>query len=109
MATRRTLAGELRALGVQVTEVADGAAALEYAQRLQPDVVLTEIALPKLDAVGIVQALRAVGPRPVVVVHTSQEDQALHAWLRDAGARDVLSRTLSAEAIVKRLREVVSS
>lgn len=104
VAARRTLATELRNLGVQITEASDGEAALAYAQRLRPDVVVTEVALPKLDGIGLVQALAAAGAKPRIIVYTSQDDAALHSWLREAGAGDVLPRETPVATLLQRMR-----
>ena len=105
-AARRRLAAELTAEGFIVIEVADGDAALAYAKRLRPDLILTEVALPKLDATGLLDALASYGRAPPVVVCTAQTDDALHAWLRDAGARDILSRDLPVRELAERLRAI---
>jgi CheY-like chemotaxis protein len=90
--SRRLLATALEAEGVTVLQAADGEAALSYVRRLRPDVVLTEVALPKLDAVGLLAALSS-DPEPTpVVVCTAQVDAELVAWLRESGARDVVRR-----------------
>jgi DNA-binding NarL/FixJ family response regulator len=76
-------------------------------KRLRPDVVLTEVAVPGLDAIGLLEALAGDPSAPVVVVHTEQADDALDAWLHEAGARAVLRRDTPMDALVARLREEV--
>jgi type II secretory ATPase GspE/PulE/Tfp pilus assembly ATPase PilB-like protein/ActR/RegA family two-component response regulator len=100
---RRALAKELASPGIGVIEAADGASALVLARRLRPDVILTEVALPRLDAIGLLQGLAAESFVPAVVAFTSQEDAALHALLREEGAVDVLSRDTAPAAISERL------
>ncbi|WP_420126144.1 ATPase, T2SS/T4P/T4SS family [Longimicrobium sp.] len=48
---RGALRGALEADGFGVIEAADGESALSYAQRLRPDWLVTEIALPRLDGI----------------------------------------------------------
>lgn len=107
--TRRALAKELVHAGMRVVEAADGVAALAYARRLRPDVIVTEVALPRLDAVGLMEALAADDSRPVVVIHTWQEDDGLLAWLREAGAADIVSRNSTTDTLAMRLRELRSA
>jgi general secretion pathway protein E len=103
---RRALAQSLTAAGLHVLQVADGNAAVAFVRRLHPDVVLTEVALPGLDAIGMLGALAGDAAPPAVVVHTEQADDALDAWLREAGAGDVLRHDLPVDDLVRRLREL---
>ena len=100
---RRALAQELTQAGFQVVQVADGEAAVAYAKRLRPDIVLTEVALPRLDALGVLAAL-ASGATPVTVaVHTAQDDEGLTTWLKEAGARAILRRDMPFTDLVREL------
>jgi two-component system response regulator TctD len=103
---RRALAHDLTKAGVQVLQAADGVAALAYVKRLRPDVVLTEVTLPGLDAIGLLAAFADLESAPVVVVHTEQKNDALASWLREAGAGAVLPRGLPAVELVARLKEL---
>jgi FixJ family two-component response regulator len=73
---------------------------------LRPDLVLTEVALPKLDAIGLLGALAAESIQCAVVVITEHVDDAMETWLRESGARDVLRRDLPIAAISDRLKSV---
>jgi type II secretory ATPase GspE/PulE/Tfp pilus assembly ATPase PilB-like protein len=106
-AARRSLANDLREAGMSVIEAADGEAALSFAQRLKPDLLLTDITLPKLDALGLTQALVAAGSKTKIVIHTAQQDEALHAWLREAGAASIMPRNMLVDTLVQRLKELV--
>ena len=69
-------APDIRVLG----EAADGEAALEAVERLRPDVLLLDLAMPKLDGFGVIARLRSAPPgrggRPATVVLTSRADRA---------------------------------
>ena len=106
---RRALAKQLTHAGFQVVQAADGAAALAFAKRLRPDIILTEVAVPRLDAVGLLGALASESTPFTVVVHTAQGDEALHLWLREAGAREILPRDMPTAELVERLRELILS
>jgi two-component system KDP operon response regulator KdpE len=89
---RRTLRAELEQLGYRVIEAADGEAGVAYARRLRPDLVVTELAMPRLDGIGLLQALCGEADSPPVVVYTGQDDAALMDWARELGARGVYAR-----------------
>jgi len=103
-ADRRRIADALAAEGITVIEAADGEQALTYARRLRPHVILSEIALPRLDAVGLLQALTAEQLTPRVLIYTRQTDSELHAWMLELGAEEVLASSVPVRALVGRLR-----
>jgi type II secretory ATPase GspE/PulE/Tfp pilus assembly ATPase PilB-like protein/CheY-like chemotaxis protein len=103
---RAALRRALEAAGFGTIEAADGEAAVAYARKLKPDVVITEITLPKLDGAELLAALREL--RLPVVVCTGQRDEALHGWMRELGALDVFSKPVDAEAVVDRLRRLTA-
>ncbi|HST58900.1 MAG TPA: response regulator, partial [Longimicrobium sp.] len=98
---RQSLRRILEAEGFGVIEAADGEAALRYAERLRPEWVITEIPLPRLDGIGLTQALAGSGT--AVVVYTSQTDELMLEWVRELGAVDVLNRSVDARLLVARL------
>ncbi|HEV7994042.1 MAG TPA: type II/IV secretion system protein [Gemmatimonadaceae bacterium] len=108
-ADRRRIADALAAEGLAVIEAADGEQALAYARRLRPQVILTEIALPRLDAVGLLQALSAEQLTPRVMIHTRQTDQELHAWLIELGAEEVTMSSEPVKSLAARLRSRVAA
>ena len=103
-ADRRRIADALIADGITVIEAADGEQALAYARRLRPPVILTEIALPRLDAVGLLQALALEQLTPRVLIHTRQTDTELHAWMLELGAEEVMLSSVPVRALVGRVR-----
>jgi len=100
--TRRELRDRLEAAGFRVVEAADGEAALAYARRLRPDFVVTEIAIPRLDAMGLLQALALEPAPPCVVVCTDQSDPELLAWMRELGAHEVTGKPLDPAVLTGR-------
>ena len=68
---REFLADILISAGYIVTEAHDGLAALEAVERNRPSVVLTDVRMPRLDGVGLVERLRARGDDVPVVFMTA--------------------------------------
>jgi DNA-binding NarL/FixJ family response regulator len=54
-----------------VGETADGVAALQTAQELQPDLVLLDIDLPRLNGIEVAQRLGTMAPPPKILFLTS--------------------------------------
>ena len=83
-----------------VGEAADGEAALALVQRLRPEIVLLDIALPGLDGFAVAERLAAVDEPPAVVLVSSRERSAYGRRLETVPIRGFLSkRQLSGSAL----------
>jgi DNA-binding NarL/FixJ family response regulator len=79
---------------------ADGRAALELAARRRPDVVLLDLNMPEMPGLEACAALRALEPRPEVVVLTvSEREPDLYAALRLGAAGYLLKDMPPAELV----------
>ena len=56
--TREALAEFLRAVGFEVLEAANGHAALDVVSASQPDAVVTDLRMPRMDGIQLIRALR---------------------------------------------------
>lgn len=91
-----------------VGEAADGAAAVDLAVALQPDVVLMDLGLPVLDGVAATREVIARAPGVAVLVLTMHEDaDTVGAALR-AGARGYLLKGVDQDTLLAALRDVAS-
>jgi DNA-binding response OmpR family regulator len=103
------LAGALRAAGAIVHEARDGAQALELAFRYAPDLVVSDVLMPRLDGFALCRALkRDVVLRDVPVILLSWKEDLLQR-VRELGADadGYLRKEASAGLIVQRVREVM--
>ena len=83
-----------------VAEAADGREAVAAAERLAPDVVLLDLAMPELDGVAALGELRERAPAARVIVLTSfGEDDRLFAALRGGAAGFLLKDTEPADLV----------
>lgn len=92
---RRAVAGMVAGSGVAevVGEAADGLEALAAAGRLQPDVILLDIEMPRLDGLGFLREARLCTAARVIVI--SSVVQPGSATCREAlalGAQDLLAK-----------------
>jgi len=83
---RRLLAGVLAPLGPEIVECDDGADALAAYDSQHPDVVLMDIAMPRLDGISATADLTSVHPDARVVMVTSYDDVDLREAAAAAGA-----------------------
>jgi CheY-like chemotaxis protein len=103
-AERRRIAEALSSEGIVVLEAADGEQALTIARRLRPELILSEVTLPRLDAVGLLQSISLEQLDVRVTIQTRQTDPELHAWLIELGAEEVLASTVLPRVIAARVR-----
>jgi type II secretory ATPase GspE/PulE/Tfp pilus assembly ATPase PilB-like protein len=106
---RRALRKAIERAGCVVIEVGDGEAALAYACRLRPDAVVTELTLPKLDGIGLLQTLLVETVVDHVFIYTDQRDAGLLAWALELGATDALTTEDVVETVATRISSEVSS
>ena len=70
--TRELFAELLQRWGYEVDQTADGHAALKIAAETRPDVIISDLVMPKLDGLALVRALREEQPDTPVVIITGK-------------------------------------
>jgi DNA-binding NarL/FixJ family response regulator len=89
-----------------VGEAADGVEALEQSRALQPDVVLLDIRMPRMDGVEAAARLTELDPAPRVLVLTTFDlDEYVFGALR-AGAAGFLLKDARREKLIEAIRVV---
>jgi DNA-binding NarL/FixJ family response regulator len=91
-----------------VAEAADGLSAVEAGRRLQPDVVLMDIRMPKMDGLEATRILvREARPPRVVVLTTFDRDEYVYEALK-AGASAFLLKASPPEQLAAAVRVVAA-
>ena len=102
----RALAITLRASGYEVGTAATGAAALEAASRLRPELVVLDLGLPDMDGAAVIAGLRGWSAVPILVLSgrsgSSDKVDAL-----DAGADDYVTKPFGTDELLARMRAMV--
>lgn len=80
------LRGLLDQLGDVVGTVTDGQALVEAAQRLKPDLILSDISMPVLNGLDATRALRACVPQSKVIILTVHREPIYVSSAFTAGA-----------------------
>ncbi len=91
--------------GIEVVgEASDGSEALEQAEQLEPDVVLMDLVMPRLDGVGAMRHLRERSPQVRVIVLTNflDDDRVMPAI--QAGAAGYLLKDVDPVELAQAVR-----
>ena len=89
-----------------VEEAKDGLEAVEKAKKLFPDVVLMDIALPKLDGVEATRRIKKENPKINVVMLTVHADQSHVFEALKAGATGYILKDVDAEKMIEIIHTV---
>lgn len=85
---------------------ADGEIAVHLYTSLQPDVVLMDLQLPKLDGVGAIQAIRNANSNANILVLTTYDSDADIVRAIEAGATGYLLKDTPREELFRAIRAV---
>jgi two-component system response regulator MprA len=96
----------LNEAGFAVEFAADGAAALEQAQKIRPDIIITEVLVPKLDGLSLCRRIKSdPNLRNTVVLIFSI--LAVQSRAKEAGADSFLMKPLAEQRLVETVRQLL--
>jgi DNA-binding NarL/FixJ family response regulator len=95
-AIRRLLAEQFDVVG----EASDGAEAVRLAGVLQPDVLVIDLAMPRLGGIEAIRQIQAAGSGPAMVALTVLSDPAVLAAALQAGARGYVLKSQAGSDLI---------
>ncbi|HEX7671424.1 MAG TPA: sigma-54 dependent transcriptional regulator [Polyangiaceae bacterium] len=98
-ATRSALQQLLTGDGYTVDVAEDGIAALAVASERPPDVVVTDLDMPRMNGMDLLAKLRELDPDLPVIVVTSMEDMSMAIKAMRTGAEDYLTKPVDFDAL----------
>jgi PAS domain S-box-containing protein len=86
-----------------VGEAGDGAAAVDLAASLRPDLVLLDVSMPTMDGLQALPQILSVSPRTRVVMYTGFNEQGLAERARELGAAAFVEKSAPLPDVVQTL------
>ena len=105
--TSAVLAASLRAQYYQVSTATDGETGLDLAQQFEYDLIVLDVELPKLDGIGLCQALRHQGNHSPVLLLTARDSTTDRILGLDAGADDYVIKPFDLAELLARVRALL--
>jgi signal transduction histidine kinase len=108
---RKVLGITLADSGYEVTTAENGEAALSLFRELQPPIVLTDIKMPDMDGIELLQHIKAESPDTEVIMFTGHGDMDLAIKSLKHDATDFVTKPINDEVLeiaLKRARERIA-
>ena len=105
-AIRTLLERELTAAGFDVRTAHDGLVGLELIRKWQPDVILLDVMMPKIDGISILPRYRAVTQAPILILSAKGGTDDKVLGLRN-GADQYVAKPFEIPELVARLRSAL--
>jgi two-component system response regulator MprA len=102
----QVLQRSLRLEGYEVRVAGDGEAALDQSAAFNPDLVILDLGLPKLDGMEVARRLRAADDVPILML-TARDALESRVEGLDAGADDYLVKPFERQELLARLRALL--
>ncbi|HXE00681.1 MAG TPA: response regulator [Hyphomicrobium sp.] len=96
--------------GFNVMQAVDGVHGLEVLQTAMPDVIVTDINMPKMDGFGLIEAVRKDGRYrnvPILVL-TTESDAAKKTRAKEAGATGWIVKPFEPVKLIAAIRRVAA-
>ena len=109
--TRTLLSSLLRSKGYMVIEAGDGKEGVRQANRVNPDLILMDLALPELDGVEATRQIRqrqSHSQTPIFAVSAFATSDVQQDAL-DAGCNEVFTKPLEIEPFLGKIRATLSA
>ncbi len=106
---RQMIAFTLKGANFEVVEAGDGVEALEVAKGKKLSLVITDVNMPRMDGITLVQRLRALPEfkfTPILVL-TTESDAAMKQKGKEAGATGWIVKPFSPEKLLDVVNKVL--
>ncbi len=107
---RDLIAFTLRFAGHEVTTATNGEEAVAMAEQVQPDLILLDVRMPRMNGYDACRAIKA-NPRlkdiPVIFLSAKGQESEVQAGLQ-AGAEEYLLKPFAPDQLIERVRAILA-
>ena len=103
---QQALGLNLKREGYEVLGALDGLTGLQLARDAQPDLVILDLMLPKLDGLSVARGIRQAGTTPIIML-TARDGEIDRIVGLESGADDYVVKPFSFGELVARIRAVL--
>jgi DNA-binding NarL/FixJ family response regulator len=91
-----------------VGEAADGEDALAVVRRERPDVVITDLMMPRLNGIDLTRRIRHEVPQTKIILISSYTEDAYRLMASDSGADAFVSKQVLDSSLLPAIRDVIA-
>ena len=103
----RALLGPMSDTMTIVGEAADGEEALALVRRERPDIVITDLMMPRLNGVELTRRIRRELPETKIILMSSFPEDAYRLMASDSGADTFLSKRVVTSELLPAIADVI--
>ncbi len=89
-----------------IGDAEDGQQTLELVERLQPDIVILDIRMPKLNGIEVIRRMKELSPNTKPLILTAYDDDDYIIALMEAGALGYLLKTVRPSELIDAIQRV---
>ena len=91
------------------SEAANGLEAVEQFQKIEPDLVLLDMAMPKKDGLAVLREIIRLKPEAKVIIITATDNQSVIKQCISDGAAAYILKPFNFEEVLRTMNRVLSS
>ncbi len=89
-----------------VSEANDGAEAVDFYKKHNPDVLLLDLAMPKKDGLVVVKEVMQFDPNAKIILITASDDQKVISQCLESGALSYISKPFDFNGVLKVINDI---
>lgn len=107
---RELISFTLTFAGHKITQAANGEQAVELAQQVLPDLIMTDVRMPKMtgyEACRMLKTIESVKHIPIIILSAKGQDEEIETGI-DAGAVDYILKPFAPDELTRRVNEILA-
>jgi CheY-like chemotaxis protein len=106
---RKVIGKILAQAGYEVITVEDGLSAVEWTMKVRPDLVITDVLMPKMNGFQVCKAIKELSPAPKVILLSGiySKPSYRHQARKEYGADDLLPKPFEVSALLARIKHYI--